>query len=79
MFYTFQGLTGDGKWLVSAVMPVANPVLPDVETVFADPGFNDDYAGYLEDVKKTLSEQPDSSFQPDLSVLDAVFQSFKVQ
>lgn len=79
MFYTFQGLTGDGKWLISAVLPVANPVLPDAETVLADPRFTDDYPGYLEEVKKTLSEQPDSSFQPGLSILDAVFQSFKVQ
>lgn len=79
LFYTFQGLSSDGRWLVSAVLPVASPVLPDPESVLQDPSFEDNYAAYLEEVKGLLGEQPDSSFQPDLAALDAIFQSLEVR
>lgn len=79
LFYTFQGLTADKKWLISAVMPVSNDVLPDPETLTADPGFYDNYSAYLESAIILLDDLPPSSFVPDLALLDALFQSLKVQ
>ena len=29
LFYTYQGLTNDGKYWVSAILPINNPILPD--------------------------------------------------
>ena len=28
LIYTFQGLTGDGKYWISAILPISNPILP---------------------------------------------------
>jgi len=79
LFYTFQGITGDKKWLISAVMPVYNSSLPDPETLTADPGFYDNFAAYRESAIILLDDLPPSSYVPDLSLLDALFQSLKVQ
>lgn len=79
MFYTFQGLTRDGQWLISVVLPVANPILPDPDSVLEAPGFYDNFHTYLGEVTALLNEQPENSFEPALSVLDALFQSFDVE
>jgi hypothetical protein len=79
MFYTFQGLTSDGKYLISAVLPVSNSILPDPETMLQDPKFIDQYESYIEGIQKQLNEQPDASFKPDLSLLDQMINSFEIK
>ncbi len=79
MFYTFQGLTSDGKYLISAVLPVSNPILPDPETMIQDPKFTDQYQSYIDGIKKQLNEQPDAGFQPDLSLLDQMMNSLEIK
>jgi hypothetical protein len=79
MFYTFQGLTSNGKYLVSAVLPVSNPILPDPETMLQDPKFTDQYESYIAGIKKQLNEQPDASFQPGLSLLDQMMNSLEIK
>ncbi len=79
LFYTFQGLTSDNRWLVSAVMPVANPALPDPEAVMQDPNFYDNYLAHLEEMRKLLESQPAESFAPGLDLLDALFRSIQVR
>ena len=70
LFYTFQGLTADGKYYISAVLPVANPILPpDTSTI---PGgdyakFISNFPDYLRDILTKLDAQPDGAFQPHLS------------
>jgi len=81
LFYTFQGLTSDGRYYISAILPVANPVLPPDDSVI--PGgdyakFSDNFAGYLKDMELTLNSQPDDSFQPHLTLLDNLVKSIKV-
>jgi hypothetical protein len=75
MFYTFQGLSEDGQWLVSAVLPVSNPVLPDPATVSQDQAFYDTYREYAQKTAGLLESQPDDSFTPSLAQLDIFVQS----
>lgn len=82
LFYTFQGLTHDGEYYVSAILPVNNPILPvDGSEI---PGgdyeaFASSYEKYLRDIEQQLGAQDVSSFIPDLSVLDAMIQSIYVE
>lgn len=82
LFYTFQGLTSDGNYYVAAVMPVSNPVLQ--ATGDDIPGgdyqaFGDTFLEYIDEIKTLLMGQPNSSFVPDLSILDALFQSLRIE
>ena len=84
LVYTFQGLTSDGKYYVSAVLPVTHPALgaettPDEEminAITADPGY---YASYLAEKTAWLDGQPAASFTPDLDKLDALIRSIAVR
>ena len=80
LFYTFQGLTADGKFYVVAVLPVTHPELPDGEPVFSDnPEELSQYPAYLAETAAWLEQQPAASFTPDLAKLDALVQSILVQ
>ena len=84
LVYTFQGLTSDGEYYVSAVLPVTHPVLgsettPDEEminAITADPGY---YASYLAEKTAWLDGQPAPGFTPDLDKLDALIRSIVVR
>ena len=84
LVYTFQGLTSDGKYYISAVLPVTHPDLgaettPDEEminAITADPGY---YASYLAEKTAWLDGQPAASFTPDLDKLDALIRSIAVR
>jgi hypothetical protein len=78
MFYTFQGLTSDGKYYVAAILPVSHPSLPAEGTGI--PGgdweaFAQNFETYASDIEQQLDAQDASSFTPDLSLLDAMIQS----
>jgi hypothetical protein len=79
LFYTFQGITSDKKWLVSAILPVSNSVLPDPEVLIQTPGFYDNFSAYLQTAKDLLDGLPDTSYEPNLARLDAMFQSLTVK
>jgi|WetSurMetagenome_2_1015567.scaffolds.fasta_scaffold12985_1 hypothetical protein len=84
LVYTFQGLTSDGKYYVSAVLPVTHPALgaetiPDEEminAITADQGY---YASYLAERTAWLEAQSEASFTPDLDSLDALIRSIEVR
>ena len=84
LVYTFQGLTSDGKYYISAVLPVTHPELgaettPDEEminAITADPGY---YASYLAEKTAWLEAQPAANFTPDLDKLDALIRSIAVR
>jgi hypothetical protein len=80
LFYTFQGITNDGQYYVSVILPVTHPSLPPDPNVDAalQQELYDDYQGYLADVIPTLSAQPLNSFLPDLSLLDTMIQSMTI-
>ncbi len=76
LIYTFQGLTGDGKYYIAAVLPVSHPELP-FSVQQADNV--SDFPAYVAQIVAWLDQQPASSFTPDLTKLDALVQSIEVK
>lgn len=81
LIYTYQGLTGDGKYYVAAVLPVNNPSLPADGTVTGNepPEFTSNFPTYLTNVVASLNPQAGNTFTPDLTQLDAMMSSLEVK
>ena len=82
MFYTFQGITNDDMYYVSAIFPLSHPDLPadgsqvpsgDYQT------FADNFPKYILEMETTLSNANVLDFTPNLATLDALIQSLEVQ
>ena len=88
LFYQFQGLTGDGKYYIIAILPASHPLLAfdeRPETVVPAggipfPGFDDQNAlnAYYPAVVSLLNASAPESFNPALPMLDALIQSITV-
>ncbi len=80
LFYTFQGITNDGKYYVSIILPVTHPSLPPNYQV--DQALQDqilaDYQAYLAGILPGLSAQPLDSFSPNITLLDELVESLKI-
>jgi hypothetical protein len=81
LFYTYQGLTSDGKYYVSAIFPVTNAILPPDESI---PGgdfdkFSQNIKTYLAAMQDKLDAQPDEAFVPSLTVLDDMIKSIAIK
>ncbi|MGD8404965.1 MAG: hypothetical protein PVJ21_14990 [Anaerolineales bacterium] len=82
LHYTFQGLTGDGKYYVAAVLPVNLPELPADESVDLNnppQDFVEDFPTYLSDTVNMIGGQPAGAFTPDLGALDAMIASLEIK
>ncbi len=82
IFYCYQGITSDGLYYVSAVLPVFEPSLPkdSSEIPIGDyQAFSDGYPAYIEGVGKELTDLPDSAFEPDLKMLDDMMSSLEIK
>ncbi len=83
LFYTYQGLTSDGQYWVSAILPINHPSLP--ANADNPPGgmsweeFSNGYDSYSADMTNQLNSQPADSFVPSLNALDALVASIQVQ
>ena len=79
LIYTFQGLTNDGEYYVSAILPVSHPELPNENNVFTDREEEmKDFPAYMENTVKWLNQQATGSFTPDLSKLDEIIRSIEI-
>lgn len=79
LFYAFQGLTSDGWYVVSVILPVTNPDLPDTSEVSGKQVDElVDYPGYISKLVVLLNQKPASSFTPDLAKLDALIESLRI-
>ncbi len=81
LFYAYQGITDDGEFLVSAVLPISHPMLPpDGESAIGDDyeGFIAGYEEYIQEIESDLNEADPTSFTPDLTVLDALMWSVSI-
>ncbi len=76
LMYTYQGLTQDGKYYVSAVLPINHPGLPAGSKA---PEQIDGFKAYLQNITDLLNQQPADSFTPSLDQLDAMLKSLKVE
>jgi hypothetical protein len=81
LFYTYQGLTSDGRQFVSIVLPVSQASLPqsasalpvsELEAIAKDPA-------YYGTMAARLNALPESSFAPDLAKLDAMVASLAIE
>jgi hypothetical protein len=83
LFYTYQGLTSDGKYWLSAILPINNPILLDTPDIL--PGgmsledFNNNYMSYITDMMNQLNAQVPGSYFPSLTALDLLVASITIQ
>ncbi|MBE0697395.1 MAG: hypothetical protein IH586_10770, partial [Anaerolineaceae bacterium] len=81
LFYTYQGLSADGRYYISAILPVTHPSLvekadaltqAEMEAIAQDPK-------YYPTTSTKLSAEPGASFTPSLEMLDALVTSLNIQ
>jgi hypothetical protein len=81
LFYSFQGLSSDGKYWISAVVPVNHP---SIQATYDNPlpadmdQFMANYAQYTALIRANLDTQPLETFTPSLADLDAMIQSIVI-
>ena len=82
LFYSFQGLTSDGAYYISAVLPISNAELPpDGDSYIGDQyeEFIESYVEYLDTIQQQLDASASKSFNPSLSALDAVMMTLSIR
>ena len=78
--YTFQGVSADGEYYISAVFRVNPEVFPtEMRTDFVYKTFLDELPDYLSESTTQLNEAQPSDFAPSLDMLDAVIQSIRFE
>jgi hypothetical protein len=81
VFYSFQGLSSDGRYYVAATFPVMSEILPAANASKPD---GSDAPRFLEESNQVaiipqLEALPDAKWTPDLALLDAVIRSIKIR
>ena len=80
LWYTYQGFTNDGQYLVNFFYPVTTAKLPkqaDLTGAEMDK-FNSDPQAYIKSQAETLNALAPADWQPDLSQLDALVGSLRI-
>lgn len=84
LFYTFQGLTADGRYWVAVTLPVSSPLLPE-QVDFPPPpdggsleSWFENYRVYVSGVQAALEAQAPDSFSPTLTSLDNLVSSLTI-
>jgi hypothetical protein len=82
MFYSYQGLTSDGTYWISAILPVSLASLPANGDTPPDgqtfEQFSNNFPTYIADVTVKMNAQVDGDFSPTLPMLDALVSSLQV-
>lgn len=85
-FYTFQGLTDDGAYYVSAILPITAPFFgaryDDFDGYIVDysaANMADQYRAYLDGMTVQINEATPEAFTPSLGALDETLQSLQVK
>jgi hypothetical protein len=82
LFYTYQGLTADGRYVVSIILPVLHPSLAENPQAFDMSQLQaiaEDYRNYRTEQANALSALPNDTFVPNLDKLDALVASLKIE
>ena len=83
LIYTYQGLTSDGNYWISAILPISNPILPaDGNTPpngQTPEQFGNNFTTYIADLTSQLNSQPSESYSPTITMLDALVTSIVIQ
>jgi heat shock protein HslJ len=80
LWYTYQGFTNDGRYLVSFWYPVTTAKLPNQAELTGEEmeKFNADPQGYIKAQADILNALAPSDWQPDLAQLDALVGSLRI-
>ena len=78
LFYTYQGITSDGRYYLSAILPITHPGLPNQGQIADWEAFNANWQPYINDTINWLVSQEDNGFTPSLEYLDEIMASFKI-
>jgi len=82
LFFSFQGITSDGKYWVSIIVPISHPSLWENE---GDPSntiwttINDNPDAYYSQMAADLNEKLPRSFVPTILLLDTLIKSISIQ
>jgi hypothetical protein len=82
MFYTYQALTSDGLYWITAILPINHPMLP--ANADNPPGgvswedFSANFDPYILDMVNQLNSQPLDSYTPTITALDALVSSIMI-
>jgi uncharacterized protein YgiM (DUF1202 family) len=82
VFYTFQGLTNDGKYYVAAYIPVDTKVLTESRDKVQQKELDEtvkDFDAYLKRVTTALERQPSNGYTPNLDSVDNVVKSIELK
>lgn len=77
VFWTFQGITLDNKFYVSAFRPIGSPALPEARDISGAEydAFAKEYETYIKNIVTTLNTLPPAGFVPNLSLLENMARS----
>lgn len=82
LFYTFQGMSSDGRYYIAFYHPILSGVLPEsvANLVTADnyETFVANYPDYIQRTTQQLNMQDSASFAPTLTQLDTMVRSLKI-
>ena len=80
LFYTYQGMTDDGRFYISAVLPVIHLDLPnDGSTTIDDwETFYNTWDTYIADTVNWMNVQDPNTYFPSLTTLDDMMASFEI-
>jgi hypothetical protein len=78
LFYTYQGLTSDGLYYISMILPVNHPYLPNPDEVDLNDDFYENYGAYRDAVVAQLEAESENTFMPSLVLLDQMVESMTV-
>ncbi len=84
LVYSMQGLSDDGKYFVSLMVPVKTKVLPEKSSVATwskdkYEKFSQNFKQYSADTKTKLDKTPDDEFSSKLSLLDEMVGTIQVK
>lgn len=79
LFYTFQGLTDDGAFYISVILPVHHLSLPYPDDVVMDDAFYDNFVNYRTEMQTQLNGEDPALFEPSLLVLDELVETLLVE
>lgn len=76
IFYTYQGISADGRYYISAILPINSTLLSNEELTQAEmETVAGDYPGYIAGMKDLLITDEGASLTPTLAALDAMMMS----
>jgi hypothetical protein len=79
IFYTYQGLSADGRYYIAAVLPINSSLLPDTQLSNEElDAIVNEYPDYIEDMIAMIRTENGGVITPSLEALDAMMLSFTI-